>query len=111
VAVAESLPADGPDVEVLDLRCLAPLDTEAVLASVSRTRRAVVLHEAVVTGGFGAELAARISEALFGRLLAPVLRVGAVPAPMPYAKGLEALALPGPDRLLSAISHVASYGS
>jgi pyruvate dehydrogenase E1 component beta subunit len=108
--VAESLAAAGPDVEVLDLRTLSPLDSEAVLASVDRTRRAVVYHEAVVTGGFGAELAARLSETLFGRLLAPVLRVGAVPAPLPYAKNLETLALPGPDRLLAAISHVMSLG-
>ena len=106
LAVAESLAADGPDVEVLDLRSLSPLDNDAVVSSVSRTRRAVVLHEAVVTGGFGAELAARVSEALFGRLLAPVLRVGAVPVPLPYAKGLETLALPGPQRLRTAISHL-----
>lgn len=110
LAVAESLAADGPDVEVLDLRCLSPLDTDAVLASVSRTRRCVVFHEAVVTGGFGAEVAALISEVLFGRLLAPVLRVGAQPVPLPYAKNLEALALPGTDGLLSAIGHVTSYG-
>jgi len=110
LAVAESLAPTGPDVEVLDLRTLSPLDTEAVLESVARTRRCVVLHEAVVTGGFGAELAALISEALFGRLLAPVVRVGAVSAPLPYAKSLERLALPGPERLLAAISRVASYG-
>jgi acetoin:2,6-dichlorophenolindophenol oxidoreductase subunit beta len=110
VAAADSLGAGGPDVEVLDLRSLAPLDIDAVLASVDRTRRCVVFHEAVVTGGFGAELAALISEALFGRLLAPVLRVGAVPAPLPYAKGLEQLALPGPERLLTAIGAVTSSG-
>jgi len=110
VAAADSLGTGGPDVEVLDLRSLAPLDTEAVLASVTRTRRAVVFHEAVVTGGFGAELAALISEALFGRLLAPVLRVGAAPAPLPYAKGLERMALPGQERLLAAISRVTSTG-
>jgi len=110
LAAAESLAAGGPDVEVLDLRSLSPLDTEAVLESVGRTRRCVVFHEAVVTGGFGAEMAALISEALFGRLLAPVLRVGAVPTPLPYAKSLEALALPGTERLLAAIGHLASYG-
>lgn len=110
LAVAESLAADGPDVEVLDLRSLAPLDTDAVLASVARTRRCLILHEAVVTGGFGAELAARISEALFGDLLAPVLRVGAVDAPLPYAKDLERLALPGRERLLTAISRLTTSG-
>jgi pyruvate dehydrogenase E1 component beta subunit len=110
LAAAETLGADGPDVEVLDLRSLAPLDEEAVFRSVARTRRAVVLHEAVVTGGFGAELAARISEELFGRLLAPVVRVGALPAPLPYAKNLERLALPTTERLLAAIGHVTGDG-
>jgi len=106
IAVADALAPKGVDVEVLDLRSLVPLDEAAVLESIGRTRRAVVLHEAVVTGGFGAELAAGISEALFGRLVAPVLRVGAVPAPLPYARGLERLALPGPERLLEAIEWV-----
>jgi pyruvate/2-oxoglutarate/acetoin dehydrogenase E1 component len=109
VAAAETLAAaGGPDVEVLDLRSLAPLDEDAVFASVDRTRRAVVLHEAVFSGGFGAELAARISERLFGRLLAPVLRVGAIAAPLPYAKSLERLALPDADRLLGAIARLTS---
>jgi pyruvate dehydrogenase E1 component beta subunit len=75
---------------------------------VRRTRRCVVFHEAVVTGGFGAELAALVSESLFGRLLAPVLRVGAVSAPLPYAKGLERLALPGKERLVAAITQATS---
>jgi pyruvate/2-oxoglutarate/acetoin dehydrogenase E1 component len=110
LVVAESLAPTGPDVEVLDLRTLSPLDIEGLLESVGRTRRCVVFHEAVVTGGFGAELAALTSEALFGRLLAPVLRVGAVSAPLPYAKNLERLALPGPERLLAAISRATSYG-
>jgi len=110
LAVADSLAGRGIEVEVLDLRTLVPLDEEAVLASVGRTRRAVVLHEAVVTGGFGAELAAGISEALFGTLLAPVLRVGALPAPLPYAGRLERLALPGPERLLEALEWVLASG-
>jgi len=105
LAVAESLAPDV-EVEVVDLRSLAPLDEQAMVASVARTGRAVVLHEAVVTGGFGAELVARLSEQLFGRLRAPVLRVGAVDAPMPYAKGLESLALPGQQRLAAAIDAV-----
>ncbi len=111
IAVADAVAARGVEVEVLDLRSLVPLDEAAVLESVGRTRRAVVLHEAVVTGGFGAELAAGISEALFGRLLAPVLRVGALPAPLPYARNLERLALPGPDRLLEALEWVMAYTS
>jgi 2-oxoisovalerate dehydrogenase E1 component len=106
LAVAEALGSRGVDVEVLDLRSLVPLDEPAVAASVGRTRRAVVYHEAVVTGGFGAELAAGLSEVHFGALAAPVLRVGARPVPLPYASGLERLALPGPERLLEAIEWV-----
>lgn len=109
LSVAEALSSKGVEVEVLDLRSLVPLDEAAVLESVGRTRRAVVLHEAVVTGGFGAELAAGISEALFGRLVAPVLRVGAVSAPLPYAHNLERMALPGPARLLEALEWVMAY--
>jgi pyruvate/2-oxoglutarate/acetoin dehydrogenase E1 component/TPP-dependent pyruvate/acetoin dehydrogenase alpha subunit len=109
IEVADALAPRGVEVEVLDLRSLVPLDEAAVLESVGRTRRAVVLHEAVVTGGFGAELAAGMSEALFDRLLAPVLRVGALAAPLPYARGLERLALPGPERLLEALEWVVAY--
>ncbi len=109
LAVADVLAPRGVEVEVLDLRSLVPLDEDAVLESVGRTRRAVIMHEAVVTGGFGAELAAGISEALFGRLVAPVLRVGALGAPLPYAKDLERIALPGPERLLEAVEWVTAY--
>jgi pyruvate dehydrogenase E1 component beta subunit len=111
LSVADAVASRGVEVEVLDLRSLVPLDEMAVLDSVGRTRRAVILHEAVVTGGFGAELAAGISEALFDRLLAPVLRVGALPVPLPYARNLERLALPGPERLLEAVEWVMAYKS
>ena len=101
--VATDLSAEGIEVEVVDLRCLAPLDLDAVLTSVHATRRAVVYHEAVVTGGFGAEIAAQISVGCFSDLLAPVGRVGAVHSPLPYASSLERLALPGPDRLAATL--------
>jgi len=103
VAVAGELSAEGINVEVVDLRSLAPLDTETVLESVHKTRRAVVFHEAVVTGGFGAEISTLISAGCFGELASPVERVGAVASPLPYAKGLERLALPGRSRLTEAI--------
>jgi pyruvate dehydrogenase E1 component beta subunit len=109
ILMAEAVASRGVDVEVLDLRSLVPLDEAAVLESVARTRRAVIFHEAVVTGGFGAELAAGISEALFDRLSAPVLRVGALPSPLPYAPSLERLALPSPERLLEAVEWVMAY--
>jgi pyruvate/2-oxoglutarate/acetoin dehydrogenase E1 component len=103
VSVAATLSSEGIDVEVVDLRCLVPLDREVMLTSVRKTRRAVVYHEAVVTGGYGAELSAQISAACFGDLLSPVERVGAVHSPLPYASVLERLALPGPERLADAI--------
>ncbi len=88
-AAARALAEEGVSVEVIDLRTLWPWDREAVLASVRRTGRLVVAHEAVAVGGFGAEVAAVVAEALFGRLKAPVKRLGAPRAPIPYAKPLE----------------------
>jgi acetoin:2,6-dichlorophenolindophenol oxidoreductase subunit beta len=103
LSVAATLSSEGIDVEVVDLRCLVPLDRDVMLMSVRKTRRAVVCHEAVVTGGFGAEIAAQISKGCFRDLRAPVERVGAVHSPLPYAGALERLALPGPERLTDAI--------
>jgi len=103
MAVANDLSADGIDVEVVDLRSLAPLDLETVLESAHKTKRVVVLHEAVVTGGFGAEIATLVYERCMADLLAPIERVGAVDAPLPYASGLERLALPGKARLTDAL--------
>ncbi|MBB4287370.1 alpha-ketoacid dehydrogenase subunit beta [Roseospira goensis] len=89
LAAAEILRAEGRSVEVIDLRTLWPWDQDTVLASVERTGRLLVVHEAVTVSGFGAEIAAVVSEALFGRLKAPVRRLGAPRAPVPYAPPLE----------------------
>ena len=86
---AGELAAEGIDAEVIDLRSLVPMDEEAILASVSRTRRAVIVHEAVRRGGLGAEIASLVNEHLFGQLDAPVLRVAAPDTPVPYAAELE----------------------
>ncbi|HEV7865870.1 MAG TPA: dehydrogenase E1 component subunit alpha/beta [Acidimicrobiia bacterium] len=85
--------ADGGagDVEVIDLRTLRPWDTATVLASVERTGRALVLHEAPQTGGFGGEIAAVIGERAFAHLDAPVVRVGSTDTPVPFSRRLEAL--------------------
>jgi pyruvate dehydrogenase E1 component beta subunit len=99
---ADTLAEHGIDAEVLDLRTLAPLDTEGILESVGRTGRAVVVHEAVVTGGIGAEIAARIQEHAWGRLEAPVLRVGAPFAPVPSSLALERAFVPGRDAVVDA---------
>lgn len=101
---AETLAEEGIDAEVIDLRTLVPLDFETVLESVSRTRRAVVAHEATQFCGPGAEIAAKITEELFGELMAPVARVGGTYAPIPFAKSLRAI--PNADDLVAAVRHV-----
>ena len=106
LAAAEQLAADGIDVEVIDLRSLVPLDFDTVLQSVARTRRAVVAHEAWRFGGFGAELAAQLHAELFGELEAPVARVGAASAPVPFSPPLEAAVVPGADAVTAAVRSV-----
>ena len=92
----------GVSAEVVDLRTLVPLDVETIVESVGRTRRAVVAHHAVEFAGPGAEVAAILSKELFGRLEAPVERVGARFVPTPAAPALEAAVLPTPARLVEA---------
>ena len=92
----------GWDLEVLDLRSLNPFDLATVVASVRRTGRAVVVHEASRFGGFGAEIAAQIGESAFEHLAAPVRRVGGFDVPYPAAK-LETHFLPSVDRVLDAV--------
>ena len=104
---AEQAAARGHSVEVVDLRTLLPLDTEAVLASVRKTGRAVIVHEAPRTCGYGAELAALLAEQALTSLLAPVLRVSGYDTPFPYT--LEHSYLPDAPRVLRAIEHVLSY--
>jgi pyruvate dehydrogenase E1 component beta subunit len=99
---AETLAGDGIDVEVIDLRMLRPLDMVTVMASVTRTHRALVAEEAWRTGGIGAEIAARIGEQAFWDLDAPVARVGGVEVPTPYAKHLEEAAVPQVETIVAA---------
>ncbi|MFD3688141.1 alpha-ketoacid dehydrogenase subunit beta [Nocardiopsis sp. NPDC058631] len=94
--------ADDRSLEVVDLRSLSPLDMETVTASVRRTGRCVVVHEAPVFGGHGAEVAARVTEHCFDALRAPVLRVGGLSAPYPPSR-LEHHYLPDLDRVLDAV--------
>jgi pyruvate dehydrogenase E1 component beta subunit len=93
---------DGRSAEVIDLRSLAPLDTETIFASVRKTGRCVVVHEAPVTGGLGAEIAARVTEECFYQLEAPVLRVGGYSTPYPPSR-IEDYYLPDLDRVLDAV--------
>lgn len=91
---AEILAGEGLEAEVIDLRSLVPLDWDCVLASVRRTNRAMVVHEAFRTAGPGAEIAARIQEEAFFDLEAPVMRLGAKDFPLPQHSDLEALSIP-----------------
>ena len=104
---AREAEAEGIDVEVLDLRSLQPLDIEAITGSVKKTGRAVVVHEAPRTCGFGAELSALIQERCFLSLEAPVARVTGFDTPFPYT--LEAEYLPRAPRILQAIRATLSY--
>ncbi|WP_083418651.1 alpha-ketoacid dehydrogenase subunit beta [Pseudofrankia sp. BMG5.36] len=105
---ASAAAADGRSVEVVDLRSLAPLDWATLTGSVRRTGRAVVVHEAVVTAGLGAEIAARLTEECFYHLEAPVGRVGGYHAPYPPAR-LEHEYLPDLDRVLDAVDRAFRY--
>ena len=91
------------DAEVVDLRSLVPLDIESVLTSVAKTRRAVICHEAWTFGGFGAEISSQINEHLFGELAAPVLRVGAGSAPIPFSPPLERELVPEASEVVEAV--------
>ncbi len=106
---AGRLAAGGVEAEVLDLRCLVPLDREALFESVRNTSRLLVVHEDNLTGGFGAEIAALAAEHLFGDLDAPVARVAAADTPVPYAAELEDAVLPGPDRVVRAARRLVAW--
>src|SRR5512143_2632157 len=99
LAAAEELAGEGLSAEVIDLRVLRPLDTGAILESVRRTRRAVVVDEGWRTGGLSAEVAARIVEGAFYDLDAPVERVCSAEVPIPYPRHLEEAALPQPSAI------------
>ncbi|WP_417620244.1 alpha-ketoacid dehydrogenase subunit beta [Parasphingorhabdus sp.] len=101
--IAEALGKEGIGVEVIDLRTISPWDEATVFASVAKTKRAVVVHEAVTKFGVGAEVAARINEELFGQLASPVVRIGAPFAPVPYATVLEQAWLGGTQKIEAGI--------
>jgi pyruvate dehydrogenase E1 component beta subunit len=105
---AEAAAEEGRSIEVVDLRTLSPLDLDPVLDSVRRTGRCVVVHEAPLTLGLGAEIAARVTEACFHSLEAPVLRVGGYDTPYPPSK-LEEEYLPDLDRVLDAVDRAVSF--
>jgi 2-oxoisovalerate dehydrogenase E1 component beta subunit len=106
---AGQLAASGIEAEVIDLRTLAPLDKDTVLASVAKTSRALVLHEAPRTGGIGGEIAATIAEEAFEYLDAPVTRLASLDTSVPYSPPLEAAFLPDATRVVEAARRLAEY--
>jgi pyruvate dehydrogenase E1 component beta subunit len=111
LAAADALASEGVDAEVIDLRVLRPLDTEAILASARRTRRVVIVDEAWRSGSISAEISARLMENVFYELDAPVVRVCGAEIPMPYAKHLEDAALPRVETVLEAVREVVHDGT
>jgi len=110
LAAADELAKDGIEAEVVDLRTLRPLDTAAIVASVARTHRAVVVDEGWRSVGIAAEVMARIVEGAFFELDAPIERVCSAEVPIPYARHLEEAALPQPARIAAAVRRTLSPG-
>lgn len=103
---ARKLAEQGIQAEIIDLRTLKPLDFELIAQSVKKTGRVVIVHEACLTGGFGAEIAARIGEELFEHLAAPVVRVAAKDVPVPFSPVLEQYVLPQVEDILAGADKV-----
>jgi 2-oxoisovalerate dehydrogenase E1 component beta subunit len=99
----------GLDVEILDLRTLLPLDEDAIIESVKKTNRVLLVHEDTRTGGIAGELAMRISEKAFEWLDAPILRVTAIDTPVPYSPPLEDYYLPQVADIVAAAKYMAKY--
>jgi pyruvate dehydrogenase E1 component beta subunit len=107
---AEELAREGISCEVVDLRSLAPLDDDTILASVRKTGRAVVVEECWRTCGLGAEIASRIFENCFDVLHAPVRRVSGLDVPMPYSRKIEKICIPQKETIIQAVRDVTSGG-
>jgi pyruvate dehydrogenase E1 component beta subunit len=109
-AAAEQLQTKGIDIEIVDLRSLAPLDKETILTSVAKTKRAIVLDEGPMIGGLTAELAALIQENLFSDLKGPVVRIAAQPIPPPHSPPLVDAMIPDVDQVVDAVMRLAEGG-
>ena len=103
LTAADKLAAEGISCEVLDPRTILPFDEEAAKASVSKTHRCVIVEESNLRSGLGAEWAAMLQEAIFDELDAPIKRVASLDVPLPYNLGLEARAVPNPDKIVAAV--------
>ena len=103
LAAAEELSKEGVSVEVVDPRTLRPLDTETLVASVSKTGRCVIVHEANTFGGFGGEIAATLADLAFEKLKAPIKRIGGLEAPVPVSPSLEGAAVPSQQKIIETV--------
>jgi len=103
---AKELAESGIDAEVIDLRTLKPLDFQTIASSVVKTNNVVIAHEACLTGGFGAELAANIGEELFDYLDSPVTRIGAQDVPIPFSPALEEFVLPQAEDVVAGVRRI-----
>ncbi|MGB5233765.1 MAG: alpha-ketoacid dehydrogenase subunit beta [Candidatus Macondimonas sp.] len=110
MTAAATLAEAGISAEVIDLRSLRPLDDETLMASVAKTRRAIVVDEGWRSGGISAEIMARIMEQCFYELDAPVMRICGAEVPIPYPKHLEDAALPQPERIVQAVKEMLGHG-
>ncbi|MEE9218800.1 MAG: alpha-ketoacid dehydrogenase subunit beta [Acidobacteriota bacterium] len=106
---AQRLAAEGCEAEVIDLRSLLPFDKQAILDSVLKTGKALIVHEDTTTGGVGAEFAAIIAEEAFENLDGPVRRVASIDTPVPYSPPLEEFFMPNVDKVLTAMRDLAAY--
>jgi pyruvate/2-oxoglutarate/acetoin dehydrogenase E1 component len=110
LAAAETMQSEGiGNIEVIDLRSLAPFDSETVMTSIRSTNRAMIVHEDNLTAGFGAEIAARIAAEAFESLDAPIVRVAAFDSPVPFAPALEKEVLPSRNEIESALRALLAY--
>jgi len=107
--VAETLQREGVSAEIIDLRTVLPIDEETVLRSVRKTSRAILLHEDTLTGGVGAELAARIAERAFDSLDAPIVRIAAPDTPVPFSIPLEEAFLPNAEKVVAKARWLCAY--
>ena len=106
---ANQLESDGVSVEIVDLRTILPWDKEAVLESVRKTSKVLILHEDTHTGGFGGEIGATIAEEAFEDLDGPIVRVTAPDTPIPFSPPLERAVLPQPDDVREACRELLAY--
>jgi 2-oxoisovalerate dehydrogenase E1 component beta subunit len=109
LAAAERLSAEDVECEVLDLRTLKPLDTEAIVATARKTSKVLIVHEAQMTCGVGAEVAALISQHAFEYLDGPIVRVTGLDTPVPYSPPLEDAYRPNKDKILAAARKLLAY--